>query len=258
MPHSNMQYRFHGLTDVGCVRSNNEDALAIDAEHGIVILADGMGGYNAGEVASHMATEFIQAELSHWMGTGPNQHDPQRMSRALEMCADEANLSVLNAALANPQYAGMGTTLVVGVFHGPYLVLGHIGDSRCYRLRGAELQQLTRDHSVLQEQVDAGLLTRAQAADAPGRNLLTRALGVESATRIEIHVHRVQAGDVYLLCSDGLSDMVNDRDIAAILSAPGELPGWADALLRRAIANGGRDNVTVLLAQVQKKHPALG
>lgn len=258
VPDATMQYSFHGLTDAGSVRTNNEDALTIDAEHGIVVLADGMGGYNAGEVASNMATEFIQAELAHWITTGLNRHDLKRIARALEMCADEANLSILNAAIANPHYAGMGTTLVVAVFQGPHLVLGHIGDSRCYRLRDGRLEQLTRDHSVLQEQVDAGLLTREQAAVAPGRNLLTRALGVETTTRIEIHVHLVQADDVYLLCSDGLSDMVADRDIATILSVPGNLSHWADALIRRAIANGGRDNVTVLLAQAQPADPTTG
>jgi len=244
-----MQYRFHGQTDPGAVRPNNEDALAIDAEHGVVVLADGMGGYNAGEVASNMATDFIRTELTHWISTAQHRNDLKRITRAMEMCADEANLSILNAAMGNAHYAGMGTTLVVGVFQGPHLVLGHIGDSRCYRLRHGELEQLTRDHSVLQEQVDAGLLTRQQAATAPGRNLLTRALGVETTTRIEIHVHLVQPADLYLLCSDGLSDMVRDQDIAAVLCQPGDLSDWAEALIKRALSNGGRDNITVLLVQ---------
>lgn len=246
-----MQYSFHGLTDAGSVRSNNEDSLAIDSAHGVAILADGMGGYNAGEVASTMATEFIKSELVHWLATDTRQSDLKRVERAIEMCADEANLSILNAAIANPHYAGMGTTLVVGVFQGKHLVLGHVGDSRCYRLRGGKLAQITRDHSMLQEQIDAGLLTVEQAAGAPGRNLLTRALGVEKTTRIEIHEHHVHDDDLYLLCSDGLSDMVNDRDIASLLNSNTGLPDIANTLVARAIANGGRDNVSVLLVRAQ-------
>lgn len=244
-----MQYSFYGLTDAGSVRPNNEDALAIDAAHGIAILADGMGGYNAGEVASAMATNFIKSELAQWLSMDSRKSDLRRIERAIEMCADEANLSILGAATDNPRYAGMGTTLVVGVFQGNHLVLGHIGDSRCYRLRDGLLTQLTRDHSMLQEHIDAGLLSPAQAATAPGRNLLTRALGVEKTTRIEIHEHHVHAEDVYLMCSDGLSDMVRDNDIGDILSSHQNIAMAAKELIARAIANGGRDNVTVVLTQ---------
>jgi len=210
-----------------------------------------MGGYNAGEVASTMATEFIKSELVHWLSLDAQRADLKRIERAIEMCADEANLSIMNAAIANPHYAGMGTTLVVGVFQGGHLLLGHIGDSRCYRLRKGKLTQLTRDHSMLQEQIDLGLLTIEQAAGAPGRNLLTRALGVEKTTRIEIHGHHVHDADLYLLCSDGLSDMVTDQDIASLLNSDADLPDIASTLVARAIANGGRDNVSVLLVRAQ-------
>jgi len=246
-----MQYSFHGLTDAGLIRTNNEDSLAIDAAYGVAVLADGMGGYNAGEVASAMATDFMKSELIRWLPTPNDPFNANRIERAIEMCADEANLSILNAAMANPLYAGMGTTLVVGVFHDKHLILGHIGDSRCYRLRHGRLTQITRDHSMLQEQIDAGLLTAAQAAAAPGRNLLTRALGVEKTTRIEIHEHHVHSADVYLLCSDGLSDMVSDDDIGIILAGQDDLPTIANALVVRAITNGGRDNVSVLLVRAQ-------
>lgn len=248
-----MQYSFHGLTDAGLVRTNNEDSLVIDADHGIAILADGMGGYNAGEVASSMATEFISVELAHWLSLEPQRSDLTRVERAVEMCADEANLSILDAATANPHYAGMGTTLVVAVFQGRNLVLGHIGDSRCYRMRDHQLTQLTRDHSILQEQIDAGLIDANQAMGASGRNLLTRALGVEKTTRIEIHQHQVHDADVYLLCSDGLNDMVNDQDIALLLSCDAPLPDIASSLVAKAIANGGRDNVSVLLVRAQAR-----
>lgn len=244
-----MQYSFYSLTDAGSVRTNNEDSLAMDVDHGVAVLADGMGGYNAGEIASSMATEFIKSELIHWLSSDSHKSDMKRIERAIEMCADEANLSILNASISNPHYAGMGTTLVVGVFQGKHLVLGHIGDSRCYRLRNGKLVQMTRDHSILQEQIDAGMLTVEQAAVAPGRNLLTRALGVEKTTRIEIHEHHVHEADIYLMCSDGLSDMVSDRDIAAILNGQDDLPAIASQLVARAITNGGRDNVSVLLAR---------
>jgi len=140
---------------------------------------------------------------------------------------------------------------VVAVFQGKHLVLGHIGDSRCYRLRDGKLAQLTRDHSILQEQIDAGLLTAEQAASAPGRNLLTRALGVEKTTRIDIQEHHVHDADLYLLCSDGLNDMVSDKDIGSVLSSDAGLPAIASTLVARAIANGGRDNVSVLLVRAQ-------
>ena len=136
----------------------------------------------------------------------------------MEICVDNANRSIFNAANSNPQYSGMGTTLVVGVFQDGRLMLGHIGDSRCYRLRGGELEQITKDHSLLQEQMDAGLITPEQAAVSTNKNLVTRALGVEDAVLLEVNEHRVEPGDIYLMCSDGLSDMVDDEGIARILA----------------------------------------
>ena len=241
-----MQYSFHALTDPGRVRTNNEDAFVIDQASGVAVLADGMGGYNAGEVASGIATTSISAELVGWLSAG-TRHSSAQIAQAIERCVNEANHAILDASIANLQYAGMGTTLVVGVFRGSRLVLGHVGDSRCYRLRGTVLEQITRDHSMLQEQVDAGVMTPAQAAVAPGKNLLTRALGVEDSARVEIHEHFVQDGDVYLMCSDGLTDMLDDKTIAAVIGNAGSLPAIASDLVARANANGGRDNVTVLL-----------
>ena len=142
----------------------------------------------------------------------------------------------------------MGTTLVVGVFQADRLVLGHIGDSRCYRLRGQTFQQITKDHSLLQEQLDAGLITPQQALTSIHKNLVTRALGVEDTVLLEVNEHRVEAGDIYLMCSDGLSDMVLDAGIAAILATPGTLGDKADRLVVAANENGGRDNISVLLA----------
>lgn len=164
-----MTYEFFAQTDRGRVRANNEDAVAVDREAQVAVLADGMGGYNAGEIASGMAITYICTEMSRWLaqaGTTPPATD---VWRALELCVENANHAILGASLSNPQYSGMGTTLVVGVFQCDRLILGHIGDSRCYRLRAGVLQQITRDHSWLQEQVDAGILTREQAAPHPTR-----------------------------------------------------------------------------------------
>ena len=173
-----------------------------------------MGGYNAGEVASSMATSIINSEMSRWLSEAGATASVQDIRRALEICVGNANSAVFRAANANAHYAGMGTTLVAGVFRGTDLVVGHIGDSRCYRLRQGELVQITKDHSLLQEQIDAGLLTPEQAALSVNKNLVTRALGVDDAVLLEIHEHTVESGDVYLMCSDGLSDMVKDSEIA--------------------------------------------
>jgi len=155
--------------------------------------------------------------------------------------------------LTDPSYARMGTTLVAGVFVKSHLVLGHIGDSRAYRFRDGKLEQLTKDHSLLQERVDAGLLTREQAAVAPGRNLLTRALGADPEADLETHMHKVRSGDLYLLCSDGLTDMIADAHIANLLGQHDNLDMLATTLIQQALASGGRDNVSVVLARAQAK-----
>jgi serine/threonine protein phosphatase PrpC len=245
-----MNYTFFAQTDPGRIRENNEDAVAFDEATHLGVLADGMGGYNAGEVASSMATAFIKSELVRWLSEAGQQAHAAQIRRAIEICVDNANRSVFNAARANPQYFGMGTTLVVGVFQGATLMLGHIGDSRCYRLRGDDLVQLTRDHSLLQEQMDAGLLTPEEAAISPNRNLVTRALGVENEVMLELNEHQVQSGDLYLMCSDGLSDMMDDETIAAILQNGSVLEKTAADLISKANEHGGRDNITVLLTQV--------
>jgi protein phosphatase len=155
----------------------------------------------------------------------------------------------LDTASKNQQYYGMGTTVVVGVFYKDSLILGHVGDSRCYRLRSDVLTQLTRDHSLLQEQIDAGFLTVEQAVTAPGRNLLTRALGADGPIQVELREYQVQDGDVYLMCSDGLTDMLSDDLICATLQRHEFLPEMATELVNRANLAGGRDNITVLLAK---------
>ena len=244
-----MIYTFVSKTDPGRARENNEDSVAHDPATHLGVLADGMGGYNAGEVASGMATAFIKSEMARWLSEAGKQANSRDVRRALEICVDNANRSVFNAASANSQYSGMGTTLVVAVFRDAKVLLGHIGDSRCYRLRGGEMVQITKDHSLLQEQIDAGLLTVEQAATSSHKNLVTRALGVEDAVMLEINEHAVESGDLYLMCSDGLSDMVNDAEIETILGLQASMAQKADRLIALANELGGRDNISVLLVQ---------
>jgi protein phosphatase len=247
-----MIYEIHTQTDTGLMRDGNEDAVAFDAAARLCILADGMGGYNAGEVASGMAVAFITSEMGRWLCQAGRQANAKEVRRALEICVENANHSIFNAANSNPQYTGMGTTLVVGVFQDNRLLLGHIGDSRCYRLRGQELQQLTKDHSLRQEQLDAGLITAEQALIALNRNLVTRALGVEDTVLLEVNEHRVEGDDLYLMCSDGLTDMVGDETIAAIVLASGTLAQKAAQLIAAANDAGGYDNISVLLAYAKE------
>jgi PPM family protein phosphatase len=244
-----MNYEFCIRTDPGLARENNEDSVTFDEPTRLAILADGMGGYNAGEIASGMATAFIKSELGRWLSQAGRYANAREVRRAMEICVDNANRSIFNAANSNSQYSGMGTTLVLGVFQDGRAMLGHIGDSRCYRMRGGELSQVTKDHSLLQEQMDAGLITAEQAATSSNKNLVTRALGVEDAVLLEVNEHRVEPGDIYLMCSDGLSDMVDDENIAEILANDTPLEQKAAQLVDAANANGGRDNISVLLAR---------
>ena len=244
-----MNYEFCIRTDPGLARENNEDSVAVDEPTRLGILADGMGGYNAGEIASGMATTFIKSELGRWLSQAGRHANARELRRAMEICVDNANRSIFNAANSNSQYSGMGTTLVLGVFQDARLMLGHIGDSRCYRLRGAEFAQITKDHSLLQEQMDAGLITPEQAATSSNKNLVTRALGVEDAVLLEVNEHKVEPGDIYVMCSDGLSDMVDDQSIARILGSDAPLEQRVAQLIDAANANGGRDNISVLVAR---------
>ena len=246
-----MIYEICTQTDTGLVRDNNEDALVADPLTQLCIVADGMGGYNAGEVASGMAVAFINSEMGRWLSQAGKYANGKEVRRAMEICVKNANHSIFNAANSNAQYTGMGTTLVVGVFQSDRLMLGHIGDSRCYRLRGTELQQITKDHSLLQEQIDAGLITPEQALTSANRNLVTRALGVENTVMLEVNEHRVELGDMYLICSDGLSDMLGDAAISSILQAGLDMERTADQLIFAANEAGGRDNISVLLAHAK-------
>jgi serine/threonine protein phosphatase PrpC len=242
-----MPFEFHALTDTGRARNNNEDAVAIDPDAGLAVLADGMGGYNAGEVASEMACEFVRRELGLWLQDCASEATDTEVCRAMDICVENANTVVFQAAHSDVRYAGMGTTIVVAVFREHRLLVGHVGDSRAYRLREGQLTQITRDHSLLQEQIDAGLITAEQAALSIHKNLVTRAVGVEDTVLMDTSPFDVQPGDIYLLCSDGLSDMLEDSRISSHLKAGGELKSIAQALVDDANVAGGRDNISVVL-----------
>jgi len=248
-------------TDPGMVRSHNEDAVFGDAVRGLVILADGMGGYNAGEVASGMATTVLSSELRKAFTEKPphklEANGQLRSHAVLEAEIARANSTIYQASQSQPQYAGMGTTLVVALFYDNQVTVAHIGDSRLYRLRGEEFRLMTRDHSLLQEQIDSGMISVEEARLSHNKNLVTRALGVEAQVEPEIRDYDVAAGDIYLLCSDGLNDMVSDDDIAlTLMSLTANLELAGDQLIQMANDNGGRDNVSVILVRVLREYPA--
>ena len=251
-----------GMSDPGMVREHNEDSIFFDVTQGVAILADGMGGYNAGEVASGMATTLLSTALKEAFITTP----PHRIEagaaapaagRILREKIEEANCAVLHAAETQPQCAGMGTTLVATVFYDNRLTVAHIGDSRLYRLRGDEFAPITRDHSLLQEQIDSGIITPEEARYSQNRNLVTRALGVEANVNTEINDFAVEVGDIYLLCSDGLNDMVDDEEIKLTLQTLAvNLELAATQLVQMANDNGGRDNVSVILIKILREFSA--
>jgi serine/threonine protein phosphatase PrpC len=253
-------FEIASCTDPGIVRAHNEDSIAADAANGLVVLADGMGGYNAGEVASGIATTVITTETARALANLRLQQERDRKLATERLVREQvlkANTSIYQAAQSQPQYAGMGTTLVVALFYDNKMTVAHIGDSRLYRMRGDELKQITKDHSLLQEQIDSGVITPQQAKQSQNKNLVTRALGIDPTVEPEIHDHDTQPGDIYLLCSDGLCDMVGDEDIGlALQTLSSNLKLCAQHLVQTANDNGGRDNISVILVRVLREFPA--
>ena len=245
------------LSHPGMVRSHNEDTVFADAESGLAVLADGMGGYSAGEVASGIAVNVVSSGLLPELRSGRElskvdvQSGLTHAALLLSQNIAAANKGIYEAAQQRPECAGMGTTIVAALFHGNRVSIGHIGDSRCYRLRGDKFEQLTHDHSLLQEQIDSGQLTPEQARYSLNKNLVTRALGIEAIVPADIAEYRLEADDVYLLCSDGLTDMVEPEVVQQILGAKrAELPEAAAEMVDLANRNGGRDNISVVLVRV--------
>ena len=251
-----------GRTDTGRVREHNEDSIAFDSDLGLVVLADGMGGYNAGEVASSIAVKTIVQLVRDALEREDLQKpDPAtglaRTSIILRDAILRANKVIYQSARSQAQYEGMGTTVVAILFHDNRASVAHVGDSRAYRVRNRKLEQITQDHSLLQELVDRGFYSQEEAARASNKNYVTRALGVEPSVEVEIHEEPALKGDYYVLCSDGLSDMIEDEDIHLTISTfSASLETIAKQLIQLANDNGGRDNVSVVLAQVAESFAA--
>lgn len=250
-----------GLTDTGRVREHNEDTIAWDAGMGLLVLADGMGGYNAGEVASGIAVKtivnLVREAIEHEdLSVADPASGMSRVSIILRDAITRANKIIYQTARTQPNCEGMGTTVVGALFYNNRVTIAHVGDSRMYRLRGSGFEQVTLDHSLLQELVDRGFYSPEEAQRAANKNYVTRALGVEAAVEVEIQEHPAQRGDIYLICSDGLSDMVEDDDIHLTINTFGaNLDTVAKHLVQLSNDNGGKDNISVLLAQVIDSFP---
>ena len=245
-----------GKSDTGCVREHNEDNFGYDAEMGLAVLADGMGGYKAGEVASAIAiTSLVHSVIQIKDGdeiielNGRRHEESAILYRALH----HANQQVYDSAHESKECMGMGTTVSAAWFHDGKVSIAHIGDSRIYRYRDYRLELLTTDHTVVQELVDHGFYTVEEARASEQRNIVTRALGIDPAVEIDLYDYDVRTGDMYLICSDGLTDMVDDLDVANILRRSStDLEYGAVELINKALANGGKDNVTVIVVRVDE------
>ena len=253
-----------GLTDQGLVRDHNEDSIGSDPNLGLVVLADGMGGHKGGEVASALAVDTILSELSREIPeieTGETDASTgySLESMAIERAIKQANSVIFNAAQNNAQYEGMGTTVVVVLFYDNRLTVAHVGDSRLYRMREGRMEQMTRDHTLLQELVDRGFYTPEEAQKSMNKNLVTRAVGVNENVDVDLLEDFAAINDTYLLCSDGLSDMIDDKLIEdTLLNYRDNMDRIAKELIHQAKQHGGKDNVSALLARPVKPFPANG
>ncbi len=251
-----------GQTDTGCMRDNNEDAIAMDEALGLAVLADGMGGHRGGEMASAITVSTITETLKRKLkkishGGMDDDSDYSIESVAVHDAIMQANQRVYSASQENQQYHGMGTTVVVTLFYDNRFTVAHVGDSRLYRLRDGELEQITRDHSLMQELIDRGFYTPEQARQSLNKNLVTRAIGIEDRVQIDIQEDVALVDDIYLLCSDGLSDMIEDNLTQHILMKYSDnLQKAAAELIREANAHGGKDNVSVILIRPVKPFAA--
>lgn len=245
-----------GLTDPGRVRPNNEDAVWVDSELGLLIVADGMGGHQSGEVASRMAIEGIHENFRR-MAQGHNSGEALNKTLSPEtnrlgFCVKMANRMIFEASKRYPKDRGMGTTCTAALIHQNRMGLAHVGDSRAYLIRRGELQQLTTDHSLVMDQVRQGMLTKEEAARSKLQNILTRALGTQLEVEVDLDEHPLFPDDVLLLCSDGLFKDLTEDDILRTVQEepdPGQL---SRRLIERATEAGGRDNITVAVARIEK------
>lgn len=232
-----------GVTDPGQVRDNNEDSVLWNADAGWAVLADGMGGHMAGEVASHLAVATLEARLGEMMNKGEEVDH-------LRDAVLEANRRIHEQAGADVRCHNMGTTIVATLFHEGVLTCAHVGDSRLYRYSDGTLEQLSRDHSLVQELVDEGMMSYEEAAESSHKNVITRALGLEATVEADVLQVPLQSGELFLLCSDGLSDKIPHAELAQLLQDD-NLDDMAQKLVAEANRRGGEDNISVILARIE-------
>jgi serine/threonine protein phosphatase PrpC len=257
-PLDGMRVRFAGDTNVGMKRAHNEDALYLPETERLAIVADGMGGHASGEVASKLAVEtiagFFRATQDEQQLTWPfkmdrgHRYDVNRLVTSIKL----ANLKIHEQAQRDPRCQGMGTTVVSTLFLDDALIVGHVGDSRLYRWRDGTFEQLTEDHSLLNDYIKMKNLSPEEIAAFPHKNVIVRALGMRDTVQVDVHIDAPRLGDFYLLCSDGLSSMINDDEIAGIATADRDLDGVCEDLIALANRNGGLDNITVIAARVEQ------
>lgn len=240
-----------GRTHTGMVREHNEDCFLIIPENGIAMLADGMGGHQAGEVASAMAIDQVTHALMDVFkksGAKPAHNGQSPDVEALKDAIRAANTAIYEASRLRPEQSGMGTTIIAVTFHDNLLTVAHVGDSRLYRFRQGVFGPVTEDHSMVQELLRRGLISPEEARFSANRNLVTRALGIDPVVEVDVREESFESGDVYLLCSDGLNDVLTDEEIGAVLAAhPGDLDAATQILIDEVNARGGPDNVSIVL-----------
>jgi serine/threonine protein phosphatase PrpC len=243
-----LHYSAAAVTDRGRKRPSNEDAFGLSLEHGVFVVCDGMGGAAAGEIASSLAVEEMVRVLSA-RASDSARDERAPVSVAIEEAVNAANEAIYSRAVRNPRLSGMGTTMV-GLLTGENRVwVMNIGDSRCYRLRGRRLEQLTDDHSLVEEQIRQGRMTPSEALRSPFRNVITRALGTQTSVAPDIHEIEADAGDLFLLCSDGLTHELSDDLIESLMSLDLPLEDLCGRLVNAAKKAGGHDNITCILVK---------
>jgi len=244
----------HGKSDVGLVRKNNEDVFVNLKEYSFFALADGMGGHNAGEVAAQEAVSFVSTSIEELFDSEEQDWNIFDLSDFSRLCIENANSHVHYLGRRKKGCTGMGTTLCTLLFHERSLVYAHVGDSRIYRFRQGALDPLTSDHSLCNDIMKRKKLTKEVSKILPYKNILTRAIGTQVEVEPEIHIAPVKSDDIYLMCSDGLTNHVSDQKILHILRDAASLKEGTEALIESAKKGGGRDNVTVVLVKTEEPH----
>lgn len=239
-----------GLSDMGLVRQNNEDVWGELPEFNFFVIADGMGGHQAGEVASKEAVNTICSYIKKKPQIRLPTTDIKEIQKILQIGIDRVNTHIFKMGRANLDYRGMGTTLCCLLFHPKGLVYAHVGDSRIYRIRGNKIEQLTKDHSLLRELIDQGQLNEQQATDFHYKNIITKAIGTELKVEPTVKISPVQPQDIYMMCTDGLSDLLSLEDMSNIVASHSSIEEAVKKLVESANERGGHDNITVVIAKV--------